>query len=78
MWEKIKMIEINYFGYIFDVPEETVAVATDPNGTIYAYKNIPKLGHTIWFGSAIYAVGRFLELKPTWEKSLHIIKRINN
>ena len=36
MWEKIKMIEINYFGHTFDVPKETIAVATNPNGAIYA------------------------------------------
>lgn len=72
------MITITYFGEEITIPEESVSVATDPSGYIYAYSDVPIVSAAEWYGRAIYSIGSRLDLCSKWDKTLHIVKKINN
>ena len=78
MWENVVMITITYFGEEITIPEESVSVATDHSGNIYAYSDVPIVSAAAWYGRAIYSIGRRFDLCSKWDKTLHIVKKINN
>ena len=78
MWEKVVMITITYFGEEITIPEESVSVATDRSGNIYAYSDVPIVSAVAWYGRAIYSIGRRFDLCSKWDKTLYIVKKINN
>ena len=43
------MKTVEYFGYEVDVPDDVTHLASDSDGTVYAFVGEPELGFNIWW-----------------------------
>ena len=66
--------QVDYFGLILSVPKQYEYIATDADGDVYAYKNIP-LAVIECFNSHLCAYIRNIEYTGDWKQSL---KRVSD
>ena len=74
------MKQVEYFGITYQVPDETVAIATDMDGGAYSYIDSPtpmtNSDGGWWIGNADFLSHR-KDLSGAWDSSLMIIENIN-
>ena len=73
-------IDIDYFGRQLSVPQDTVAVATDADGAVYAFYDewprILQLGENFFWGNGLGTATRIAHFNYVgdWRESLYIME----
>ena len=67
------MKHVEYFGVTYQVPDETVSIATDRDGKIDCYSDVPVTVYAVWIGNRIAKLGRRTIVEPHWKESLMLV-----
>ena len=70
------MKHVEYFGLTYQVPDETVAIATDRSGHVNCFSDVPVPGYAIWLGNRIAKLGRPAIVEPHWRSYLLVIENM--
>lgn len=69
---------VDYFGLTLNVPKKTTVIATDKNGMVFFYSEMPEIDDVNWVSDSEVSLGGFLlseqHIVDDWKDSLVLVE----